>query len=71
MTTFGLPIPVGAVTLQDLANAINSNASTNFQTTAVVDDNKLTFVQKPTLLVRSLRQLDRILVLPSLKQMSR
>ena len=46
MTTFGLPIPVGAVTLQDLANAINSNASTNFQTTAVVDDNKLTFVQK-------------------------
>ena len=46
MTTFGLPIPLGALTLQDLANAINSNASTNFQTTAVVDDNKLTFVQK-------------------------
>lgn len=46
MTTFGLPIPIGAVTLQDLANAINSNASANFETTAVVDDNKLTFVQK-------------------------
>ena len=46
MTTFGLPIPLGAVTLQDLANAINSNASANFETTAVVDDNKLTFVQK-------------------------
>jgi len=46
MTTFGLPIPLGALTLQDLANAINNKASADFQTTAVVDDNKLTFVQK-------------------------
>jgi len=46
MTTFGLPVPLGTLTLQDLANAINAKASGAFETTAVVDDNKLTFVQK-------------------------
>jgi flagellar hook-associated protein 2 len=46
MQTFGLPIPLGAVTLNDLANAFNANLSTEFEFTAVVDDNKLTFVQK-------------------------
>ena len=46
MTTFGLPVPLGALTLQDLANAINAKASGAFETTAVVDDNKLTLVQK-------------------------
>ena len=46
ITTFGLPIPLGAVTLQDLSNAFNTKASADFETTATVKDNKLTFVQK-------------------------
>ena len=46
MTTFGVPIPLGALTLQNLATAFNANASADFHTTAVVNDNKLTFVQK-------------------------
>ena len=46
MTTFGIAIPLGSVTLNNLANAFNNKASANFQTRALVDDNKLTFVQK-------------------------
>ena len=46
MKILGIPIPVGVLTLQNAANAFNANASADFQTTAVVNDNKLTFVQK-------------------------
>ncbi len=46
MLTFGLPIPAGAVSLHDLANALNAKASPSFEMTAVVNDNKLTFVQE-------------------------
>jgi flagellar hook-associated protein 2 len=46
MLIFGLPIPAGAVSLNDLANALNAKASPSFEMTAVVNDNKLTFVQE-------------------------